>query len=380
MSRARMQVPQSRPDLGPGEADAVQQVISSGILSLGPRVRQFERAFFDRLGVPHALAVSSGTAGLHLCVRALGLGAGDEVITTPFSFVASANCLEYEGVIPRFVDIEPRTLNFDVGALEQAITHRTRGILPVHVFGQPCDMDVVREVASRHDLVVIEDSCEALGSSWQGQPAGTLGDAAVFAFYPNKQIATGEGGMVVTRNDRVASLVDSMRNQGRSDDGGWLRHERLGYNYRLDEMSAAIGEVQMARLDELLGARRRAASCYDGLLRDVEGVSLPEIVPGADVHWFVYVIRLEAGLDRDEAVRLLGDRGVQCRPYFPPIHLQPYYARKYGFRAGDYPVTEAMARRTLSIPFFARITGAEMEYVKECLVEVIGLLRAADSP
>ena len=240
VSTARMQVPQSRPDLGIGEMDAVHQVISSGILSLGPWVRRFERAFFDRLGMPHALAVSRGTAGLHLCVRALGLGPGDEVLSTPFSFVASANCLEYEGVIPRFVDIEPRTMNLDVGALEQAVTPRTRAILPVHVFGHPCDMDVVGEVARRHDLVVIEDSCEALGSSWLGRPAGTLGDAAVFAFYPNKQIATGEGGMVVTRDDGVASLVDSMRNQGRSDDGGWLRHERLGYNYRLDEMSAAI--------------------------------------------------------------------------------------------------------------------------------------------
>ncbi len=349
---------------------AVKEVLSSGSLSLGPRLRQFEQAFIERLGVPHALAVSSGTAGLHLCVRALGLSEGEEVITTPFSFVASANCLEFEGVVPRFVDIEERTLTLDLDAVEAAIGPRTRAILPVHVFGLPPDMDRVGAIAARHGLKVIEDSCEALGSRWNGRPAGSFGDVSVFAFYPNKQITTGEGGMVMARDAGVAGLIDSMRNQGRADDGGWLRHERLGYNYRLDEMSAALGVVQMQRLDELLARRAEVAARYERLLADVEAVETPRSVPGAEVAWFVYVVRLREGIDRDEVMRQLGERGVQCRPYFPPIHLQPYYANKYGFKAGQFPVTERMAKRTLSIPFFSRLSEAEQVYVCEQLAAV----------
>ncbi|MBM3542753.1 MAG: polysaccharide biosynthesis protein, partial [Alphaproteobacteria bacterium] len=216
---------------------------------------------------------------------------------------------------------------------------------------------------------------EALGAAWNGRPAGTLGDAAVFAFYPNKQITTGEGGMVVTASDEAFSLMDSMRNQGRADDGGWLRHERLGYNYRLDELSAAVGEVQMRRLDELLAARARVAALYERHLASLDGLELPRRVPPAEVSWFVYVPRLEAGLDRDVAIRLLGERGVQCRPYFPPIHLQPYFVRKYGYREGDFPVTEALAKRTISIPFHGLMSEAEVLYVRDCLREVIGLLR-----
>ena len=372
-----MQIPQSYPDIGPRERLAVEEVMASGVLSLGPRIRAFEQRFRDRLGIAHALGVSSGTAGLHLCVRALGIGDGDEVITTPFSFVASANCLEFERAVPRFVDIDPVTLNIDPARVEAAITPRTRAILPVHVFGHPYDVDAIDQIARRHGLRIIEDACEALGTSWRGRKAGTCGDAAVFGFYPNKQITTGEGGMVVTDDGEAAALMDSMRNQGRSDDGGWLRHDRLGYNYRLDEISAAIGEVQMARLDELLAAREAAAARYDRLCGDLPGVTLPPRQVDAVVSWFVYVIRLGEGIDRDEVMRRLGERDVQCRPYFPSIHLQPYYANKYGYKPGDFPVTESVSRRTLSLPFFGQITEAQQAYVRDALAAVLGELGAA---
>lgn len=350
--------------------------MDSNVLSLGPRIRAFEQSFRDHLGVAHALAVSSGTGGLHLCVKAMGIGEGDEVITTPFSFVASANCIEFERAIPRFVDIDPRTLNIDPVAVEGAITPRTRAILPVHVFGHPVDMDAIATLARRHGLRVIEDACEALGAAWRGRSAGTMGDAAVFAFYPNKQITCGEGGMIVTQDDAAASLMDSLRNQGRSDDGGWLRHQRLGYNYRLDEISAAIGEVQMARLEELLEARRRVAERYDELLAGIPAVEIPGRHPDAQVSWFVYVVRLERGVDRDEAIRRLGERGVQCRPYFPSIHLQPYYAEKYGYKRGDFPVTEDASQRTLSLPFFGQLREEEQTYVRDALAAVLRELAA----
>lgn len=349
--------------------------MASSILSLGPRIRAFEQRFRDRLGTAHALGVNSGTAGLHLCVRAFGIGDGDEVITTPFSFVASANCIEFERAVPRFVDIDPVTLNIDPARVEAAITPRTRAIVPVHVFGHPYDVDAIEDIARRHNLRIIEDACEALGATWRGRQAGTCGDAAVFGFYPNKQITTGEGGMVVTNDDAAATLMDSMRNQGRSDDGGWLRHDRLGYNYRLDEISAAIGEVQMTRLDELLAARAAAAARYDELCREVAGVSIPPRLPEAQVSWFVYVIRLDRGVDRDEAIRRLGERGVQCRPYFPSIHLQPYYAQKYGHAPGDFPVTEDASARTLSLPFFGQITHEQQVYVRDALAAVLAELR-----
>lgn len=369
-----MQIPQSRPDIGPLECRAVEEVLASSILSLGPRIRAFEQSFRDRLGTAHALGVSSGTAGLHLCVRAFGIGDGDEVITTPFSFVASANCIEFERAVPRFVDIDAVTLNIDPARIEAAITPRTRAIVPVHVFGHPYDTDAINDIAHRHGLRVIEDACEALGATWRGRKAGTCGDAAVFGFYPNKQITTGEGGMIVTNDADAAALMDSMRNQGRSDDGGWLRHDRLGYNYRLDEISAAIGEVQMMRLGELLAAREAAAARYDRLCGEVAGVTVPPRLPDAKVSWFVYVIRLDEGIDRDEVMRRLDARGVQCRPYFPAIHLQPYYANRYGYKLGDFPITESVSRRTLSLPFFGQITEAQQVYVCDALAAVLAEL------
>lgn len=364
-------IPQSRPDLGPREMAAVQQVMTSTMLSLGPRVKAFEQTFRDRLRVRHAVAVSSGTAGLHLCVRAFGIGEGHEVITTPFSFVASANCIEFERAVPRFVDIDPQTLNLDPARIEAAITPRTRAILPVHVFGHPVDMDAMDEIARRHGLIVIEDACEALGASWRERPVGTLGNAAVFAFYPNKQITCGEGGMIVTHDDAAASLMLSMRNQGRSDDDGWLRHERLGYNYRLGELSAAIGEVQMQRLDELLESRRAVAERYDRILADVPGLSIPHRDARAHVSWFVYVVRLDRGIDRDAVMRRLDERGIQCRPYFPSIHLQPYYAKKYGYKAGDFPMSEDASARTLSLPFFSQLREDQQSTVCDELKSVL---------
>lgn len=372
-----MQIPQSRPDIGPRERAAVDEVMTSSVLSLGPRIRAFEARFRERLGVSHALGVNSGTAALHLCVRAFEIGEGDEVITTPFSFVASANCIEFERAVPRFVDIDPVTLNIDPARIEAAITPRTRAILPVHVFGHPADMDAIADIARRRGLRVIEDACEALGASWNGRAAGTLGDAAVFGFYPNKQITCGEGGMVVTSDAAAATLIDSMRNQGRSDDGGWLRHERLGYNYRLDEISAAIGDVQMQRLDELLAARALVAERYDRLCSRLSGVTLPPRSPRVEVSWFVYVVRLDAGIARDAVIRRLEQQGVQCRPYFPSIHLQPYYARKYGYRTGDFPITEDASSRTLSLPFFGQMTEAEQQYVCDALGAAVAAERTA---
>lgn len=372
-----MQVAQSKPNLGPLEAAAVAEVMASGILGLGPRILAFEQHFRDLLGVPHALAVSSGTAGLHLAVRALDLGEGDEVITTPFSFVASSNCLEFERVVPRFVDIDPKTFNIDPERIEAAITPRTRALLPVHVFGQPADFDALEDIAQRHDLRIIEDACEALGARYKGRQAGTLGDLASFGFYPNKQVCTGEGGMLVTSDVALAERVDSMRNQGRSNDGGWLRHERLGYNYRLDELSAAVGAVQMSRLPELLDARARVAEAYNRTLADLgDLLTLPYVAPEVEMSWFVYVVRVAPGICRDTVIRLLGERGVQCRPYFPPIHLQPYYQDKYGFKPGDFPVTEAVSASTLSLPFHGLLTEEEMAYVRHCLGEVLPACRA----
>jgi perosamine synthetase len=372
-----MQVPQSKPNLGPLEAAAVAEVMASGVLGLGPRILAFEQHFRDLLSCPHALAVSSGTAGLHLAVRALGLGEGDEVITSPFSFVASSNCLEFERVVPRFVDIDPLTFNIDPARIEAAITPRTRAILPVHVFGQPADFDALESIARRHQLVIIEDACEALGATFKGRQAGTLGDIASFGFYPNKQVCTGEGGMVVTPHAHLSELIDSMRNQGRSNDGGWLRHERLGYNYRLDELSAAVGAAQMSRLPELLAARAAVAGRYHTLLADLQDqLTLPYVSPDVEMSWFVYVVRLAPHIHRDRAIHLLAERGVQCRPYFPPIHLQPYYQDRYGFKPGDFAVTEAVSASTLSLPFHGLLTEEEMAYVRHCLLEVLQEARA----
>src|SRR5579862_181876 len=354
----------SSPDIGPLEIERVNKVMASGMLSMGAEVLEFERRIAEYVGATYSAAINSGTAGLHACVIAAGIADGDEVITTPFSFVSSANCLLYERAVPRFVDIDPETGNIDPGLIEGAITSRTRAILPVHVFGQPADMDPILEIARRRELSVIEDSCEAIGAEYKGRRVGALGDAGVFAFYPNKQMTTGEGGAVVTNRADWDGVVRSIRNQGRDPGDSWLAHSRLGFNYRLDELSAAIGVAQLQRIDELLTNRARVADAYTTRLRDVEGIVVPtRVATTTRMSWFVYVIRVRPQVDRDRLIVALESDGVPTRPYFPSVHLQPFYRSRFGHREGDFPKCEAISRQSLAIPFHGRLSDDDIDYV-----------------
>jgi perosamine synthetase len=364
-------VPLARPDVGDLELDLVTKVMRSDILALGPYAPEFEAAIAGMVGRREAIACSSGTAGLHMGVRALGLGEGDEVLTTPFSFVASSNCLLYERAVPRFVDIEEDSLGLDPGRLAEAVSPRTRAILPVHVFGRPCRIEPIADFAREHEWALIEDSCEGLGSSVGGKALGSFGDVSVFAFYPNKQITTGEGGMVLTDDPELAEAMRSMRNQGRDADGTWLRHVRLGYNYRLDELSAALGVAQMRRLSELRAGRDRVVAAYERALGDRDWLSLPRAGTDESVDWFVYVVRLISEVDRDGLIARLAERGVASRPYFAPIHLQPFYRSTFGFKPGDFPVTERVAASTLALPFSSRLSDEDVKYVAEVLTETV---------
>lgn len=362
----------SAPDIGDRERELVMTALSSGTLSGGPFAAEFEHRLAALLRVKHAVAVSSGTAGLHLCVVAAGLAGGDEVITTPFSFVASANCILFERAVPVFADIDPVTLNIDPARIEAAITSRTRALLIVHVFGQPVDMDPVTEIARRHGLLVIEDACEAFGAEYKGRPAGSMGDAAVFAFYPNKQITTGEGGAVVTRRDDLAAAVMAMRNQGREPGDAWLTHSRLGFNYRLSELHAAVGVAQLERATTLLENRARVAIGYTDRLAGDDRFEVPHIVSTTTrMSWFVYVVRLRHGINRDAVMRRLSERGIPARPYFPPIHLQPYFRERFGFTPGMLPIVEREALRTLALPFHGAMTDTQLDYVCTNLRDVL---------
>jgi perosamine synthetase len=354
----------------------VLEVLSTPHLSLGPKLPEFEHALARRIGVAHAVAVNSGTSGLHLAVKAAGFRPGDEIITTPFSFVASANCLLYEGAVPRFVDIDPETYNMDVRQIGRAINSRTRGILPVHVFGRPCPMDEIVQISERNHLTIVEDACEALGAIYRGKPAGSFGQTGVFAFYPNKQITTGEGGIITTDDARIASLCRSWRNQGRAEDAEWLEHERLGYNYRLSDLNCALGVAQLARLDAILKERASVADQYNEILSR----RVPEVAPPApaeahtSISWFVYVVRLREEFtrqDRDAVLQSLRDAGVGCRNYFSPIHLQPFYREKFGFAPGDFPVTERVSERTIALPFFGQLAHRDIVTVCEALARAI---------
>ncbi|HEV8537163.1 MAG TPA: DegT/DnrJ/EryC1/StrS family aminotransferase [Candidatus Limnocylindria bacterium] len=367
-------VPLSNPDITDREIDAVLQVLRTPNLSLGPKLAEFERKAAEYAERDFAVAVNSGTSGLHLVVRALGISAGDEVITTPFSFIASSNCLLYERAVPIFVDIDPFTYNIDPDRIEAAITPRTRAILAVDVFGQPADYDAIEEIAQRRGLTVISDCCESIGAEYRGEKASRRGAAGVFAFYPNKQITTGEGGMIITDDEEVARLCRSMRNQGRSDGSAWLSHERLGYNYRLPDLSCALGIVQLERIDEILRLRQSVADVYGSLLEGVERVKAPRVAPDTTrMSWFVYVVRLDDDFtreDRDEIIQILRRHGIGASNYFPPIHLQPFYREIFGFREGNFPITESVAARTIALPFHNNVTVAECE-------AVIGWLRSA---
>lgn len=364
-------IPLARPDIGARELELVTEVLSSDILAMGPFTQRFEAGLAALTDRREAIACSSGTAGLHLGVRALEIGDGDEVITTPFSFVASANCLLYERAVPRFVDIEEDSLGIDPDLVEVAASNRTRAILPVHVFGRPCRIEAIEAVARRRGWTLIEDACEGLGSSVGGRPLGGFGDVAVFAFYPNKQITTGEGGMVVTDDPALAETMRSLRNQGRDADGTWLRHVRLGFNYRLDEMSAAVGVAQLERLDELRRGRARVAAAYERALGGQDWLRLPRAGADETVDWFVYVVRLHPDIDRDRLIDQLAEIGVPSRPYFSPLHLQPLYRGMFGFRPGDFPVTERVAASTLALPFSSKLADEDVQYVADALAAVV---------
>ena len=361
-------VPLSSPWLDEREGELVLDVLRSGRLSLGPTIDRFEETFAAVVGAPYAAAVSSGTAGLHLLCITSGVGPGDEVITSPYSFVASANCAIYEGATPVFADIDPRTLNLDPAAVSAAVTERTRAVVAVDIYGYPCELDELRSICDRYGLALIQDACEALGARYRGQVLGSQGPPAVFAFYPNKQITTGEGGMVTTHSEDEWRLLRSLRNQGRADSGGWLEHARLGFNYRIDDVRAAIGLGQLEKLDEILTRRASVAARYTELLDDVEGLELP--CPDDDEHersWFVYVVALPSGTDREAVIRELDARGVQTARYLPCIHLQSYMQERYGFRAGLCPIAEDLSSRTLALPFHALLDEDDQAHVAETL-------------
>jgi perosamine synthetase len=359
-----MKIPMSQPSIDRDDVAAVLGVLRTPVLSLGPAVVKFEQAVADYVGTSEAVAVNSGTSGLHLCLAAAGIGPCDEVVTSPFSFIASANCALYQGAKPVFADIDPSTYNLDPDRAEAAITRRTRAMIPVDVFGQPAPIEDFRTIAGRHGLALIEDACEAIGAERDGRRAGSRARAAVFAFYPNKQITTGEGGMIVTDDVEMARILRSLSNQGRDDAGTWMNHVRLGYNYRLDEMSAALGLSQLTKLDTILERRARVAGWYAERLRFLEGVHIPQIAAETTrMSWFVYVIRLDERLDRPALMAGLESDGIPTRPYFVPIHLQPLYRSRFGYRLGDFPVTERVARTTLALPFFTEMTEQQVDYV-----------------
>ncbi len=384
-----MQVPLSRPDITESEIEEVLTVLKSPHLSLGPKQVQFESSFARWVGRRHAVAVSSGTAGLHLTTALSGIGESDAVITSPFSFVASANAILYERAIPIFVDIEPKALNLDPNKMRELIdsrchfdgeklVHRStkrriRAVLPVHIFGHPAEMDEIVQISAHYGLEVIEDACEAIGAKYKGKKVGTFGEMAVFAFYPNKQITTGEGGMVVTDDEEIASLLRSLRNQGRRDNPIWLEHVRLGYNYRMDELSAALGVAQLRRIDDILEQRSRKAQIYNEALKGVDEVETPWVDPRVEVSWYAYVARLRDESKREPLLNFLHASGVGTRPYFPPIHLHPYYRESLGFKEGDFPIAEAVSRRTVALPFHNGISEEEIHYVVGRLKE--GLAR-----
>ena len=362
----------SNPQLNQAEIDAVIKVLNSGQLSLGPETEKFEQELASWVGAKYAVAVANGTAGLHLAVLASGITDGDEVITTPFSFVASTNCFLYERAKPVFVDVDPNTLNFDVNKIEAAITPKTKAILGVDIFGYPAEWDQIMDLAKKHNLKIIEDAAEALGATYKGKKLGSLGHPTVFAFYPNKQMTTGEGGMIVTDSKDEYELIKGLSNQGRGKDMQWLRHEYLGFNYRMSEIAAAIGRVQLEKLNGFLSNRNQVADWYNQRLNHVKGVNLM-LKNDADHlrSWFVYVIRLDASLNRDSVIEKLTTEGIPAKAYLPSIHLQPYLVKKFGFKSGDFPVSEAISASTLALPFFTGMNQDQVEEVCQTLEKVL---------
>ena len=390
-----MIIPMSSPDISDAEIDEVKGVLRTPFLSFGPKIKAFENNLASLVGTRHAVAVNSGTSGLHLCIIAAGVQENDLVITTPFSFVASANVTLYERAIPVFIDVDQKTGNLDTNLVLQAVQDlqsrenkvdgwlppnlrgeqnkgALKAILPVHVFGQPADMDPISKIAQKYNLTVVEDACEALGSEYKERKAGSLGKYGVFAFYPNKQITTGEGGMIVTDCDDSANLFRSLRNQGRDIFNEWLEHSKLGYNYRMDEMSAALGLAQLRRIEELIEKRSKVAGWYNERLEDIELVEIPQIVESTTrMSWFVYVIRLKEPVKRNQVMKDLAAKGIPSRPYFSPIHLQPFYREKFGYNPGDFPVAEYLGKVSLALPFSSVMTEEQVDLVCDTLKKVL---------
>ena len=372
VARARGAVPLSGPYLDEREEELVLEVMRSGRLSLGPTIDRFEEALAEYVGAPYAAAVSSGTAGLHLLCVAAGIQPGDEVITSPYSFAASANCFIYEGGVPVFADVDARSLNMTPDAVRAAITTKTKAIVAVDIYGYPCELDELRAIADEHGLVFIQDSCEALGAEYKGRRLGSHGTSCVFAFYANKQMTTGEGGIVTTHSEAEWRALRSLRNQGRGDAGGWLEHVRLGFNYRLSDIAAAIGIGQVEKLDEILRLRRQVAARYGELLVGIDGVELP--LADDDDHvrsWFVYVVALPDNATREHVIAKFEREQIGFNRYLPSIHLQPYMRERYGFREGMCPVSEDLSSRTLALPFFTSLERDAQERVAEVLATAL---------
>jgi len=372
----RPRIPLAKPVIGDRERELVDEVLRSGQISLGPMVTRFEHAWAERIGVRHAIACSSGTAGLHMCLHAAGVGPGDEVITSSFSFVASANAALFTGADVVFAEVDPETFNMDPAAVEAAITPRTRAIVIVDIFGYPAEIPALRAVAERHGLAVVEDACQSIDGDYDGRKLGTWGHPAVYGFYANKQLTTAEGGVILTDDDDLALLLKSLSNQGRSDDGAWLVHSRLGFNYRLSDVHCAIGVAQLERLDDMLAGRARVAGWYQSRVRDIPGVH-PMYEGPQGRSWFVYAPRLAEGIDRDRVITELDARGVSAKPYLPCIHLQPFYRERFGHREGELPVTEAISASTIALPFFPEMTEAQVDEVCTALADVLAGHRAA---
>ncbi|MGA2093385.1 MAG: DegT/DnrJ/EryC1/StrS family aminotransferase [Sedimentisphaerales bacterium] len=381
-----MRIYLSRPDITEKEIQAVTDVLRSPDLSLGPKLPEFERDFAKYIGVKRAVAVNSGTSALYLCLLSLGIGPGDplrprseasEVITTPFTFIATSNVVIMTGAKPVFVDIDPVSMNIDANLIERKITKKTKAIMPVEVFGNPAGFDKICKIADKHNLLVLEDSCEALGSSLNGQKAGTFGKMSTFAFYPNKQITTGEGGMVLTDDDDLADMCVSLRNQGRGKTGGWLSHERLGYNYRLSDINCVLGLVQLSRIEEISRKRKQVAKWYQENLAGDDRFVVPTEPAGCDINWFVFVIRLTERFtrqNREKVLQTMRDAGIQVSNYFTPVHLQQFMVEKFGFKPGDFPVTESIADRTIALPYYNNLTKAEIAIVCDELRKAVGQL------
>lgn len=370
-----LKLPMSMPDITAEEIQAVVRVMQSRNLSIGSRTVEFENLVADVAQAKHAIAVTSGTSALHLCMVASDIGPGDEVITSPFSFIASANCILFEKGTPVFVDIDPKTLNMDPAKIESVITERTKAIVVVHVFGQPADMDPIMALAAKHNLLVIEDACEAIGADYKGRRVGAIGNAGTFAFYPNKQMTTGEGAALVTNDEGWANLFRSLRNQGRDKFDGWLNHSRLGYNYRMSELNAAVGVVQLKRLDEFLRKRNEVANAYSKALAHIEELRPLEVAPTTTrMSWFVYVVRLNEGIARDSVITMMEKRGIPTRPYFTPIHLQPFYRQRFGFEPGNFPEAERAGESIIALPFHNNMKVEEIDVVCKALKAVIAEL------